>query len=396
MELLCYGGWYGSGNLGDEAILIGTRKIFEKVLPEARLNVLSINPDHTSSVCHVESVRLESPRSLLRNRRNYLELFRNAKACLVTGGTPFYDYGHISRIIHMGLPALNEKKMVCFGVGSKPINTLRGREITRVLLRNSHRISTRDVESKDILKQVIRSPVKKLNYQTLNVTGDSALFLAPDVKRNLDENTVLFCPRRLTHDNKTLYHEHLDQTTINRIRHMQAKAADEFIRQGYEVKFTPFHTVRPDDDMEEIRIIRNLMTEKEGTVLPRPKTPVDGLRLIAEATLVVGLRLHSLVLASSCGVPFTTLDYDIKIRGFMSHMGLGELCGKPTGSIHKLGEISVEAAENQKDHSKRILSRVKEIRGKILDEAKQVALVIQDLNEEKDMPGRLRRGIRSR
>ena len=37
MEVLVYGGWFGSGNLGDEAILIGVRKILEEHLPETRL-----------------------------------------------------------------------------------------------------------------------------------------------------------------------------------------------------------------------------------------------------------------------------------------------------------------------------------------------------------------------
>ena len=281
MELLAYGGWYGSGNLGDEAILIGVRNIFEKALPEVRLKVLSIDPARTESVCHVNAVRLESPRSLIRNRAAYLELFRNAKACLVTGGTPFYDYGHISRVIHMGLPVLNEKKLVCFGVGSKRIKTLKGREITRVLLKNSHMISTRDQASKDILGGIIRPPADGLRIKPLTVTGDSALFLNPNVRRNHEGNTVLFCPRRLTSDNRTLYHEALDKLTINKVRHMQAKAADGLVRQGYDVKFVPFHTVHPDDDREEIRVIRNLMAEKGVEVLDRPSSPIDALKLIS-------------------------------------------------------------------------------------------------------------------
>lgn len=87
--MLVYGGWYGSGNLGDEAILVGVRNIFRKALPEAKLKVLSIDPGRTESVCDVEAVKLESPRSVIRNRGRYLDLFRNANACLVTGGTPF-------------------------------------------------------------------------------------------------------------------------------------------------------------------------------------------------------------------------------------------------------------------------------------------------------------------
>ncbi|MCK5671121.1 polysaccharide pyruvyl transferase family protein, partial [Candidatus Bathyarchaeota archaeon] len=134
MEVLVYGGWFGSGNLGDEAILIGVRKILEEHLPETRLTALSINPQYTEATCGVEAVKLESPRTVIKNRKTYFDLFREADACIVTGGTPFYDYGHLSRIIHMGLPSINEKKLICFGVGSKPITSLKGREITRRLL----------------------------------------------------------------------------------------------------------------------------------------------------------------------------------------------------------------------------------------------------------------------
>ncbi len=112
--------------------------------------------------------------------------------------------------------------------------------------------------------------------------------------------------------------------------------------------------------------------------------------------MVVGLRLHSLVLASSCGVPFTTIDYDIKMRGFMSHMGLGGLCCSPIEGLHTLGKVSLHAAENHEVYSDRVHKRVREIRGRVMDEAEKAARVIQGLNGDPDTPGRLLRGTQSR
>lgn len=355
--------------------------------------MLSIDPERTESVCEVEAVKLESPRTLIRSRRRYLRVFREADACIVTGGTPFYDYGHMSRIIHMGLPALVDKKLVCFGVGSKPITSLKGREITRVLVSKSQRISTRDERSKTILQSLVKPRVKGTEFP-LNVTGDSALMMAPDVKRCRPGKMVVFCPRRLTSDHRSLYHERLNDATIKRVRHMQARAADSLVRQGLGVSFMPFHTVAPDDDREEIRNIRNLMTE-DSELLPRPSSPMNGLETISGARMVVGLRLHSLVLASSCGVPFTTVDYDIKMRGFMEHMGLDELCVPSTGRIDRLTEISLKVSENHGRISRLINRRISWMRERITDEAKTLAKVLDDRELGKDRHGHLLRDIQT-
>ena len=221
----------------------------------------------------------------------------------MTGGTPFYDYGHLSRIIHMGLPSINEKKLICFGVGSKSITSLKGREITRRLLRHSVIISTRDQPSKNILGGMMRNGGRLVTR--INLTGDSGLFLDPSVRGDGKGNKVFFCPRRLMDSNKKLFHEKIDASTIGRVRHMQAVAADSLVEQGYDVVFMPFHTVHPDNDLEEIRVIRNLM-KRDAHVTSRPGSPEKALRLISESVLVVGMRLHSLVLAASCGVPFTS------------------------------------------------------------------------------------------
>lgn len=366
MRILVYGGWFGSGNLGDEAILQGVNKVLSKRLPEAEITALSTNPDQTYTQTGVKAEKIESPRSFLKNRDRYLDLFKAADVHLLTGGTPFYDYGHLSRIIHFGLPALNNRRVFCFGVGSKPITTLRGREITRIVLKNTAIISTRDKYSKQILQQLTGNMSKPIT-----VTGDSALMLAPvSVQRGSDQ--VIFCPRRLVEDHKLLYHQKQDTDSINRIRHMQAIAADRLTEEGYSVSFMPFHCVSPDDDREEIRIIRNLMRHR-ADVLPRPENSIAALKTIGGAALVVGLRLHSIIFATMQGTPFASIDYDIKIRGFMEHMHAQEYLTGTSEGLNKLNEITEKALRDKEKYSNRLVNRVKALRRTINDEVNRLA-----------------------
>ena len=389
MNILVYGGWFGSGNLGDEAILQGVNQILQKRLPEANLTALSINPEYTYMHTGVRSEKIESPRTLLRNRDRYFKLFKKTDAHLLTGGTPFYDYGHLSRIVHLGLPALSNRKVYCFGVGSKPITTLQGREITRVLLKNTAIISTRDTISKQILQ-----PLSGRLAKPISVTGDSALMLDP-VKIQRTPDWVLFCPRRLTENHKVLFHQETDRVTINRIRHMQAIAADRLIQDGYRVSFMPFHCVSPDDDFEEIRIIQNLM-RSEAEVLPRPENTVEALEIIGRSALVVGLRLHSLVFASLQATPFISVDYDIKIRGFMEHMETPECLSDTVQGLESLYLRAKHALENQHEYSRHIKKRVSHLRGLINSEADNLVQALNLRRNESKMISRLQQGRLSR
>ncbi|MCW4012019.1 MAG: polysaccharide pyruvyl transferase family protein [Candidatus Bathyarchaeota archaeon] len=366
MKILVYGGWFGSRNLGDEAILHGVAKLIKQRLPDAELIALSTDPEYTTSQSGVQAEKIESPRTLLHNRDRYLELFREADVHLLTGGTPFYDYGHLSRIVHMGLPALNRRKIVCFGVGSKPITTLMGREITRMLLRNASIISTRDKPSKQILQPLTGQLVKPIT-----VTGDSALALN-HVQSVTKNNLVLFCPRRLTQSHRLLYHQQIDQTIINRIRHMQARTADKLLEDDYHVAFLPFHTVPPDDDFEEIRVIRNLMRNEPET-LPRPRDTEEALSIIGQSSLLVGLRLHSLIFASIQGTPHVSIDYDIKIRGFMEHMNTARYLSELNLGLDKLYTKTIDALENRDQYSRNIRKRVNAVRGLVNSEADRVS-----------------------
>lgn len=58
-------GWYGSGNAGDEGMLSAVISCVRNVAPSCMINVLSINPYHTTRTHNVNSVHRSDKSSIL-------------------------------------------------------------------------------------------------------------------------------------------------------------------------------------------------------------------------------------------------------------------------------------------------------------------------------------------
>ena len=334
MRMLVFGGWFGSGNVGDDAILIGLRNVFHEAAPDIELVSLSTDPTYTRGVCGVESVRLRGPRSALGGGlKEYLPAFREVDGCLISGGTPFYDYGYLSRGIHVGLPIILDKKIFCFGVGAKPITSPLGVRFMRLLLGRTSLVSARDDPSRRILQDFTTSPVA--------LTGDSALLMQPaheEAARRLleragvevEEPAVAVCPRLLSPDYRNHYHDEVEASTMNLIRESIAYAADKLLQDGYQVVFLPMHVAEPDDDRTEIEGIIRRMSSRGARVVVDWVHPREIMAALGLMRLVIGLRLHSLIFAASRGVPIVSVGYDAKIDGFMELVGAGDCLVDPT------------------------------------------------------------------
>jgi polysaccharide pyruvyl transferase WcaK-like protein len=381
-RVLVFGGWFGSGNLGDDAILIGLRDLLSEAIPGVEIAALSTDVEHTKRVCGVEAFQLRSPRELLAPHskpkiRDYQRVFRWADACILSGGTPIYDYDHLSRIIHYCLPRILGKELVCFGIGVKPIRSWIGRRSVRSLLKRSAAVSTRDLRSKSELEAI---GVEK----EIRVTGDSSLFLiprAPDAKKLgelgliQDGPLVAICPRALSPDHKIHYHAPLSIEVISKIRRTLALTADHLSRSDHQVVFIPFHNAPYDDDTAEIIMIRGLMREP-SLVFERVISPETLTGLLGQAELVVGLRLHSLILAAAMGVPSVSVNYDPKIAGFMEYVGLEDYLSEPTDPVKTFIERADEGVKNRTPLKRRLLDSCEVMRGRIKEEAKRIARLL--------------------
>ena len=61
--------------------------------------------------------------------------------------------------------------------------------------------------------------------------------------------------------------------------------------------------------------------KERSVLLNRQFSFRDIANIIANTDLIIGMRLHSLILAAHCGVPFVSLSYDPKIDRFVQRVG---------------------------------------------------------------------------
>ena len=377
MRFVVFGGWFGSGNLGDDAILIGLRRVLERIFPRVEIVTLSTDPAHTRRVCDVGAKRLMSARGLFRrgdaSLSAYLQAFMDADACVVSGGTPIYDYGHLSRGFHFGLPRITKTPLVCFGVGVKSIKSVVGASSIRTLLRGAQLVSTRDVPSRD---ELVRLGVGG----RIAVTGDSGLFLEPaeceDALRLLTESGVdisrpmtAICPRFLSTQHRRHYHDPLSPVEVSRIRRGVAGVADHLLSLGFEVVFLPFHRGSVDDDLAEIRAIMSLMHGSSSKIVKRDLLPGEAMSILGCMKLVFGLRLHSLIFAASLGVPVVGVNYDSKIKGFMELAGARKCLCEVSGEPKSWVEVVETVLDDGGVYGSVISRSCGEMRARILDEA---------------------------
>lgn len=273
-------GYYGFGNLGDEAVLCAMLAHLKDALPGVEACVLSGDPGWTESVHGVRSVRRTD---LVAVRR----VFRCADLVCSGGGSLFQDATSWRSPVFYGL--LHElargRPVLVYAQGIGPLRRRASRAVTRRAMEQAAGITVRDRDSAELLRRLgVRRPVE--------VVADPALDLpAPD---GVGGEALAVCVRPwagVPHD-------------------AVVEAVREVVRRtGLAARVVCLH--RQADLAASRHVAARL-----GAELVVPARPLDALQALAAARVVVGMRLHALVLAAAAGVPFLGLSYDPKVSAF--------------------------------------------------------------------------------
>jgi len=324
--------WESRGsNLGDIGIIYATINCLRAEIPDVSITLLSDNPEYTANLYGVKSVKISFG--------NIVKAVKDADLILLGGGTVFTDVSSMSIIpINTFVPYLGvlmKKQIVAWGIGSAKKSFV-GKMLVRFLLPHFHYISVRDEESKQDLLNIYPPAVAKIS-----VTEDAAFALQYEGEKK-KENIIAIAPRRIFHYKNTFLPFYLRkklkllpkgyEQKMDLFKEILAQLADYVIEKyNAKVVFLPMYSAIGDsggmsdyvkqkfssrDDIV-CKNIMDKMRNKKSAEMFLSDSPHDLLELLGKSRALVGVPLHSLILAHSVATPFVGLSYQEKISRFM-------------------------------------------------------------------------------
>jgi len=216
----------------------------------------------------------------------------------------------------------------------------------------------------------VRGPDSVANLHTLGyrrdltVLGDPALSLLPPPDIERTEGRVVVCPLHaggnlLGRDDASVL-----AAIAATIRRLRSEGRDVVMLSAF-----------PEDDRWIIDVMRR------AAVLDLPYVAGyadldETMRLLASADLVIGERLHAVILAAACETPFVALEYRPKVHDFTKSVGR-EDATIATDEIHRLDEVVDLVLANATSHVAATTERVAEYRRLQLEAAETLKNALQ-------------------
>lgn len=303
-------GYYGFGNMGDDALLMNIIKNLKSKLPYLHIAVLSYS---------VKSMRekLKSENVDVYNRFNpcsVLKVFKNSKNLMFGGGTLLQDntstksllyYLYMIRIAkHYGLDVI----LYANGIGPirKAVNRSR---ITRILPDISL-ITARDKQTYEYIKELDKNA-------NIFLTADEALTTVPSntdcrlIEKSFENNRFICISVRKWRD-------------INDEEYIKyAKVISDFCKTN-SLKALFIVMEAHNDLMITQKLQKCFDVETQILHAGNDMNGDELVGVISKSLFTVSVRLHTLIFSACANVPMIGLSYDPKVSAFMKLADIDE------------------------------------------------------------------------
>lgn len=347
MSSVVVSGYYGFGNLGDEAVLAGMVSTFRELAPQVNLTVLSACPTHTEAM-HSVGAYTDTPlpsqsacacgeqgRTIGVHRRfraiprsdplAILPAIRTSDLFISGGGGLLQDKtSQKSLLYYLGLLFLAQRlgcRTMIMAQGIGPLLRPSSRWLVKKAIEGTNAVTIRDEHSASLLHYI--AP----NCPPIEVTADLAFALPA----HTDAQT----PRLTDALSVSLRPWAGQETWLPEVSSALNLLSQE---HGLHPLFIPLHSPH---DREVINLLlpdgrgtptnpteehhNQSMNVPRGTFLipPLPQTSEvagnlnhseQAVQAIGQTQILLGMRLHSLIFAAMTGVPFVALAYDPKVQ----------------------------------------------------------------------------------
>jgi polysaccharide pyruvyl transferase WcaK-like protein len=197
--------------------------------------------------------------------------------------------------------------------------------------------------------------LKDLGTNDVHVIGDPAIFLASRETSQpaLDENKIKIGVNLACHG-WTLHSQYLDRTIEEYI-----KICKFLIKQlNAEIVYLKHHP-------HEGRAIESLKKKLSVKVADTSSDPYEMKFIYGELDLVIGMMMHSAVLAFGSGTPVISVAYDIKNYAFMEFIGQRDrVVDVRKLDFGKIGDLAMFTLEDSKNIKKNFGALKRELSGR--------------------------------
>jgi len=308
-------GYYGFDNTGDEAILKSMVGAFKEKIPQIKITVLSHNPLQTSQIYQVKAI----------NRLHLIDIMRCSRDTnlFISGGGGLLQDSTgkgWSILYYLGLilaAKIVKVPVMIYAQGIGPVNKQINKKLIKWILNKVDLITVRDNPSKELLENL--GVVKPSIY----VNSDPVFLLK---KKNINNiiDSHPFIQELINPDNRPLIGVSVREYKSNGSdsKRIFAQVADYLI-ENYKAKiiFLPF---KFNEDVHISEEVLSLM-KNQADVLKIRLEPEELLSILSRLSLLVGVRLHSIIFSSMANIPFIAFNYDPKVKYFVEDLGLSEL-----------------------------------------------------------------------
>lgn len=312
MKKVLISGYYGFDNIGDEAILSAIHQLLEPHGVE--LTVLSSQVPHTLTGKTLPAIaRLNLPQIIKELKKT--DLFISGGGGLfqdVTGfgSIPYYG-GLLTLARKCGVPTM------IFAQGIGPVRYGFDRFMLRHLLSKVNAVTVRDPASVDDLLEMGLAPSQ------VHLTADPVLALQPIRQEAaweiLYEREGLFPDRPIIAVAIRPWHSWYEK----QLKSFTAVLTQFTYKIGGQLLLIPFQKAHDEWLAYEAGYSMSCRTADHLPpifVLQQHYTPQEMMGIIGETAMMVGMRLHALIMAAARSIPAVGVVYDPKVRLFSESM----------------------------------------------------------------------------
>lgn len=356
-------GYYGFDNAGDDAVLFAIIQALREVVPDSTITVLSNQPEKTAEQFGVKAV----------NRWGKKTLLKAVKMCDVLisgGGSLLQDVTSKNGILYylgiIKLAQIMHKKVIVYAQGIGPVNDSRNRALTARILNKVYAITVRDMDSRrELMEMGVQREIMVTVDPVLGVTPES--ICAADGLQLLREAGMGYLDNKKNLMVAARNWKHSDHFFME-----IAEACDTMAKQGWQIIFVPFHYP---EDVEAGRSIAALM-KKDAIVLDQNYSPQETMAILKNADLIIGMRLHALIMGSVLLKPIVGLAYDPKVTSFMRLMRKTDCFGIDSVEAAQLIN-AMSRLENQNEKEQQIQKQNMEIMARQAKAPAEIVLALQ-------------------